>query len=169
MKQALSLALSAAFVCASPSPQERPTFSGTWQWVSRSVPHPLTIQQTGNELVIASLGLSQGNPVSEVFNIDGSRKTMLYDVQAFWQKQETIGRWDGDAFVGTVIAKAGWKRDGPVEAISLAIPHTVCTRTLRLSPDGRTLTITTSWYSPESGNKQGPIDDRFARVTIPPR
>lgn len=144
--------------------QDRPDFSGTWQWVSRAVPHPLTIQQTADELIIESLGLSQGNPANETFRLDGSAKTMIYDVRDFWRKQETTARWDGNDFIGTVLAKAGWKESGPAETISLAVPHTVCTRTLRISRDGMELTIATSWYSPDTGQyKTEHSVDRFVR------
>lgn len=91
--------------------QSRPEFAGTWRWVSRSVPHQLTIRQTPDELIIETLGLVQGNPADETFAVDGSPKTMIYDAGDFWRKQETTARWEGSTFIGTVVAKARWKQE----------------------------------------------------------
>jgi hypothetical protein len=144
--------------------QSRSEFAGTWRWVSRSVPHPLTIRQTSTDLIIGTMGLVQGNPADETFAVDGSPKATIYDAGDFWRKQETTARWEGSTFIGTVVAKARWKREGPGETISLTVPHTVCTRTLRLSADGATLTITTSCYSPDTGRGPQEAIDRFIRT-----
>jgi hypothetical protein len=100
------------------------------------VPHPLTIRQTPGELIIETMGLVQGNPADETFAVDGSPKTTIYDAGHFWRKQETSARWAGSTFIGTVVAKARWKREGPGETISLAIPHTIATRTYASAPTG---------------------------------
>jgi hypothetical protein len=148
--------------------QSRPEFAGTWRWISRSVPHPLTILQTPGELIIETMGLAQGNPADETFAVDGSLKTTIYDAGDFWRKQETTARWEGSTFIGTVVAKARWKREGPGETISLAVPHTIATRTLRLSADGNTLTISTSWHSPDAGRGPQEAIDRFIRTASQP-
>jgi hypothetical protein len=165
MRDAVFALLAVLLLSGAAAPaQSHPEFAGTWRWVSRSVPHPLTIRQTPDELIIESLGLAQGNPADETFAVDGAAKTTIYDAGDFWRKQETTARWEGSAFVGTVVAKARWKREGPGETISLTVPHTVCTRTLRLGADGNTLTITTDCHSPDTG--RGPQEgvDRFART-----
>jgi hypothetical protein len=57
---------------------------------------------------------------------------------------------------------------GSGETISLAIPNTIATRTLRLSADGNTLTISTSWHSPDTGRGAQEAIDRFIRTESQP-
>jgi hypothetical protein len=53
---------------------------------------------------------------------------------------------------------------GSWRTISLAIPHTIATRTLRLSADGNTLIISTHWHSPDTGRGPQEAIDRFIRT-----
>jgi hypothetical protein len=118
--------------------------------VSRQVNYPLVIKQTADQLTIETRSLPQG-PQTETFRLDGESNTTVFEEYGYWRRYDTTARWDGDAFVGVVRAKAGWTKERSPESADMALPHTICTRTLRLAPDRNTLEISTVCTSPEQG------------------
>jgi hypothetical protein len=136
------------------SAQVRPDFSGTWQFASRTVAYPLTIQQTSDALTIEARGLPQGPP-TEVFALDGSPKTTVLNEYGYWRRYDTTERWEGNIFIGTVRATAGWTDKSTSDGANVAVPHTICTRTVRMTADGSGLSIGSHCYSPEQGGANG--------------
>jgi hypothetical protein len=131
--------------------QSMPDFSGTWEWTSRKVLYPLVIRQDASQLTVEARGLIQGPP-TETFRLNGSSLTTVFEAPGYWRRYDTDGHWDGSAFIGTVWAKAGWTDKGSPDTANMALPHTICTRTLRLQSHGKTLTIESSCHSPEQGD-----------------
>jgi hypothetical protein len=136
------------------SAQVRPDFSGTWRFASRTVAYPLTVQQSSDTLTIEARGLPQGPP-TEVFSVDGSHRTTVLNEHGYWRRYDTSGRWENDTFIGTVTATAGWADTSTPDHAKVAVPHTICTRTMRLTPDGSGLSIRSHCYSPEQGGGDG--------------
>jgi hypothetical protein len=121
------------------------------------------IQQTSDALTIEARGLPQGPP-AEVFALDGSPQTTVFHEYGYWRRYDTTGRWQGDTFIGTVRATAGWTATSTPDQANVAVPHTICTRTVRMTPDNSGLSIRTHCYSPEQGGGDGESQEtRFTR------
>jgi hypothetical protein len=134
-----------------------PDFSGTWMWRSRTITRPLTISQTTSELVIEAMGLPQGAG-EEAFWLNGRERVETYAHSGFSRKYATAGRWDGEAWVGTVKAYAAWAGNAvPTQ------PHTTMVRRLGLDAAGTTLTIVSSGHPPPAGFSAGETVDVLSR------
>jgi hypothetical protein len=82
----------------------------------------------------------------------------------YWRRYDTTGRWEGNIFIGTVKATAGWTDNSTPEQANVAVPHSICTRTVRVTPDGSGLSIGSHCHSPEQGGGDGERQEsRFAR------
>ena len=146
--------------------QTRPDFSGTWQCTSRNVGYPLVIQQTHDELIVETRSLPQGPP-TETFRLDGEPKTTVFEESGYWRRYDTTSHWEGDVLVGIAKAKAGLFKERSPDKADMTLPHTICTRTLRIGPDRTTLTIGTVCTSPEQGDATSQHmseEAHFARV-----
>jgi hypothetical protein len=133
-------------------------FSGTWAWVTRPIARPMLIRQTSEELIVASMGLPQGAG-DEAFWFNGAERVETDQSAGFTRKYQTSGRWQGESWVGTVKAFAGW-----TEATVAREPHTTMIRRFSLDATRTRLTIVSSGDRPATGGQPVDTIDELVRV-----